>query len=187
MSKEYETEKIGGRELRMPKSFPCTFKEFLRRVVGGTIASARTETDGMKFYRQFLADTGHFGDFMRCRNPVSRGDYEFRREKLKELKLDETAQIEDKDFARFPKWSEEQVAAVIEHKRRRCFDQYQFMSAARSFVHWAQDLLRRRARKGGLALKAKRDAEKAEAENQSKQAQAKRRKKPLGNKRKPRK
>jgi hypothetical protein len=45
---------IGGRELAKPTGFPVSLKEFLRIVVGGSIPSARTETDRMRYYRQFL-------------------------------------------------------------------------------------------------------------------------------------
>jgi hypothetical protein len=39
------------------------FKRMLRDIVGGTIASARTETERMRFYREFLTDNRRGSEF----------------------------------------------------------------------------------------------------------------------------
>ncbi|GEM_PF-6545611 len=117
MKQVKEMVEIAGRELAKPRAFPVPLKEFLRIVVGGSIPSARTETDRMRFYRQFLVAW-----------QVDEGAAKAEQGTLPILKL------HPKDRPQY----------LIEHHSRKGFDAWGFALEAELFLTWQSGMLARR-------------------------------------------
>jgi hypothetical protein len=118
-----------GFAVERPASYPVAFKEFLRIVVGGTIASARTETDRLHYYRRFLRDTAYW--FESYPAALCKG--------------------EPVTPASIPEPDADKVADIIARDRNEPFTEPQFKLFAEFFLLWAKQLPRARAVRAAAA------------------------------------
>ena len=110
-----------------------SFKVMLREVVGGTIASARTETERIRFYREFLTD-------------VRRGS-EFEVRTLIQKENIELTEIEVQAG---------EIAAQIERERKTGFDAERKGEIRAHFKRWYSRRRSQQGRKAALARFKKR-------------------------------
>lgn len=108
-----------------------TFKDAMRIVVGGTVTSARTETDRIRYYRMFLHHVMH---------NAAREVKEFNSPMGTVVPLSDV-----------PAPSADQVAARIENQRRAGFDEEAMRKLEARFKRWYPVLLNERAKKAASA------------------------------------
>lgn len=119
--------KVKQNRRKPPQSWPMTFKDFLREVVGRNMASARTETDRMRYLKQFL---------IWWRECLQKGGYY-----TLEAVTDTAMLYED--------WTPEQI---IEKRRKDGFSENDIGRWTNAFRQWKEGIFKRRAQ---VAAKAR--------------------------------